>query len=124
VFDELWKQITSEPVLAQPRLDKQFEIKVDTSGFVLGAVLMQRGEDGKRHPIAYFSTTLTEAEQNYDIYDLEYLAIVKACQNWRLFIAGSPHKIIIHTDHANLQYWQQCHKISQRIAREVLELSE
>jgi hypothetical protein len=40
---------------------------------------MQRGEDGKRHPIAYFSTTLTEAEQNYDIYDLEYLAIVKAC---------------------------------------------
>jgi hypothetical protein len=38
----------------------------------------------------YFSTTLTEAEQNYDIYDLEYLAIVKACRNWRPFIAGSP----------------------------------
>jgi hypothetical protein len=85
---------------------------------------MQRGEDGKRHPIAYFSTTLTEAERNYDIYDLEYLAIVKACRNWRPFIAGSPHKIIIHTDHANLQYWRQPHKISRRIAREVLELSE
>jgi hypothetical protein len=85
---------------------------------------MQRGEDGKRHPIAYFSTTLMEAERNYNIYDLEYLAIVKACQNWRPFIAGSPHKIIVHTDHANLQYWQQPHKISRRIAREVLELSE
>jgi hypothetical protein len=85
---------------------------------------MQRGEDGKRHPIAYFSTTLTEAERNYDIYDLEYLAIVKACRNWRPFIAGSPHKIIVHTDHANLQYWRQPHKISRRIAREVLELSE
>jgi hypothetical protein len=111
-------------VLAQPQLDKQFEIEVDASGFALGAVLMQRGEDGKRHPIAYFSTTLTEAERNYDIYDLEYLAIVKACRNWRPFIAGSPHKIIIHTDHANLLYWQQPHKISRRIAREVLELSE
>jgi hypothetical protein len=30
----------------------------------------------------------------------------------------------VHTDHANLQYWQQPHKISRRIAREVLELSE
>jgi hypothetical protein len=123
-FDELRKRITSEPVLAQPQLDQQFEIEVDASGFALGAVLMQRGEDGKRHPIAYFSTTLTEAERNYDIYDLEYLAIVKACRNWRPFIAGSPHKIIVHTDHANLQYWRQPHKISRRIAREVLELSE
>jgi hypothetical protein len=123
-FNELRERITSEPVLVQPQLDKQFEIEVDASGFALGAVLMQQGEDGKRHPIAYFSTTLTEAERNYDIYDLEYLAIVKACRNWRPFIAGSPHKIIIHTDHANLQYWQQPHKISRRIAREVLELSE
>jgi hypothetical protein len=124
VFNELQKRITSKPVPAQPQLNKQFEIEVDASGFALGAVLMQRGEDGKRHPIAYFSTTLTEAEQNYDIYDLEYLAIAKACRNWRPFIAGSLHKIIVHTDHANLQYWQQPHKISRRIAREVLELSE
>jgi hypothetical protein len=123
-FEELRKRITSEPVLAQPQLDQQFKIEVDASGFALGAVLMQRGQDGKRHPIAYFSTTLTEAERNYDIYDLEYLAIVKACRNWRPFIAGSPHKIIIHTDHANLQYWRQPQKISRRIAREVLELSE
>jgi hypothetical protein len=85
---------------------------------------MQRGEDSKRHPITYFSTTLTEAEQNYDIYNLEYLAIVKVCRNWRPFIAGSPHKIIVHTDHTNLQYWRQPHKISRRIAREVLKLSE
>jgi hypothetical protein len=68
-FDELRKRITSETVLAQPQLDQQFEIEVDASGFALGAVLlMQRKEDGKRHPIAYFSTTLTEAERNYDIY--------------------------------------------------------
>jgi hypothetical protein len=41
VFDELRKRITSEPVLAQPQLNKQFEIEVDASGFALGAVLMQ-----------------------------------------------------------------------------------
>jgi hypothetical protein len=35
-----------------------------------------------------------------------------------------PHKVIVHTDHTNLQYWHQPHKISRRIAREVLELSK
>jgi hypothetical protein len=93
-------------------------------GFAFEAVLLQRGKDGKKHPIAYYSATVTEAEQNYDIYDLELMAVVKACRNWRPYLAGSPHKVIIHTDHANLQYWCQPHKISQRITREVLELSE
>jgi hypothetical protein len=123
-FEELRNQVTSEPVLAQPQLDQQFEVEVDASGFAFGAVLTQKGKDGKKHPIAYYSATATEAEHNYDIYDLELLAIVKACQNWRPFLAGSPHKVIVHTDHANLQYWRQPQKISRRVAREVLELSE
>ena len=123
-FEELRGRVTSEPVLIQPRLDHPFELEVDASGFALGAVLTQRGKDNKRHPVAYYSTTLSEAERNYDIYDLELLAIVKALRNWRQFLAGSPHKITVYTDHANLQYWRQPHKISRRVAREVLELSE
>jgi hypothetical protein len=123
-FKELRNRVTSEPVLAQPQLDQQFELEVDASGFAFGAVLNQKGEDGKKHPIAFYSATATEAERNYDIYDLELLAIVKACRHWRPYLAGSPHKVIIHTDHANLQYWCQPHKISRRITREVLELSE
>jgi hypothetical protein len=41
----------------------------------------------------------------------------------RAFRGGSL-QICDNTDHANLQYWRQPHKISRRIAREVLELSE
>ncbi len=78
---------------------------MDASGFAVGAVLLQRGEDNKRHPIGYYSATLIEAERNYDIYDLELLAIVKALRNWQPFLAGSPHIITVHMDHANLQYW-------------------
>jgi hypothetical protein len=110
-------------VLAQLQLDQQFEVEVDASGFAFGAVLSQK-KDGKKHPIAFYSAAATKAERNYDIYDLELLAIVKACRNWRPYLAGSPHKVVIYTDHANLQYWCQPHKISRRIAREVLELSE
>jgi hypothetical protein len=69
-------------VLAQPQLDQQFEVEVDASRFAFGAVLSQRGKDGKKHPIAFYSATAIEAERNYDIYDLELLAIVKACRHW------------------------------------------
>jgi len=61
---------------------------------------------------------------NYDIYNLELLAIVMALKNWRPLLAGSPHKIIIYSDHLNLQYWRLPQRISRRVAREVLELSE
>jgi RNase H-like domain found in reverse transcriptase len=102
----------TEPVLKQPQLDQQFELEVDASGFAIGAVLMQCNEQNQRQPVAYYSATLTEAERNYDIYDLELLAIVKALRNWRQYLAGLPHKVIVYMDHANLQYWQQPQKIS------------
>ena len=123
-FDKLKKRITSEPVLAHAALDDQFELEVDASGYAVGAVLLQRKEDGKKHPIGYYSATLNEAQRNYDIYDLELLAIVMALKNWRPLLAGSPHKIIIYSDHLNLQYWRLPQRISRRVAREVLELSE
>jgi hypothetical protein len=105
-------------------LTDPFELEVDASGFAMGAVLLQKKEDGKKHPIAYYSKTLSVAEQNYNIYDLELLAIVNALDHWRLYLTGSPHKIIIYSNHQNLLYWKEPHKISRRIAREVLMLSE
>ncbi len=123
-FDTLKKCVTSEPVLAHAKLDDQFELEVDVSGYAVGAVLLQRKEDGKKHPIGYYSATLNEAQRNYDIYDLELLAIVMALKNWRPLLAGSPHKIIIYSDHLNLQYWRLPQRISCRVAQEVLELSE
>ena len=123
-FETLKSRVTSEPVLAHPELDKQFELEVDASGFAVGAVLLQKKPDGKKHPIAYYSSTLNAAERNYDIYDLELLAIVKGLDNWRPLLAGSPHKIIVHSDHQNLLYWREPQKISRRVAREVLMLSD
>ena len=74
--------------------------------------------------IFYRAATLIKAEHNYDIYNLELLAIVKALWNWWPFLAGSPHIITVHTDHVNLQYWRQPHKISRHVVRGVAELAE
>jgi hypothetical protein len=123
-FDKLKRRVTTEPVLAHPILTDPFELEVDASGFAMGAVLLQKKEDGKKHPIAYYSKTLSAAERNYDVYDLKLLAIVNALDHWRPYLAGSPHKIVIYSDHQNLLYWKEPHKISRRVAREVLMLSE
>src|SRR6266702_4509627 len=123
-FDTLKKHVTMEPVLAHAKLDDQFELEVDASGYAVGAVLLQRKEDSKKHPIGYYSATLNKAQRNYEIYDLKLLAIVVALRNCRPLLVGSPHKIIIYSDHLNLQYWRLPQRISRRVAREVLELLE
>jgi hypothetical protein len=123
-FDTLQRRVTSEPILAQPTLTDQFNLEVDASGFAVGAVLLQKKADGKRHPVGYYSATLNAAERNYNIYNLELLAIVKALRHWRYLLAGSPHKTRVFSDHMNLQYWRDPQKISRRVAREVLELEE
>ena len=52
-------------------------IETDASDYAIGACLTQEIE-GKRHPVVYFSRKIIPAEQNYEIYDKELLAIVAA----------------------------------------------
>ncbi len=40
-FDTLKKCVTMELVLAHAKLDDQFELEVDASGYAVGAVLLQ-----------------------------------------------------------------------------------
>lgn len=120
----LKQRLSEEPVLIQPDLDKQFEIEVDASWYANGAILYQKDAQGIWHPVAYYCQTFSSAERNYDIHDQEFLAITRALAHWRPYVAGSPHDIIIYTDHTNLLYWQEPHKINQRVARAVIQLVE
>ncbi|TPX29974.1 hypothetical protein SeMB42_g08025, partial [Synchytrium endobioticum] len=54
----------------------------------------------------------------------ELLAIVDALQEWKYYLLGSPHSIIIHCDHANLTKFQYRLKLASRHARWALVLSE
>ncbi len=111
-FQKLKRQICEEPVLLMPRLEQPFKLEVDASNYAIGATLNQKDEWDRWHPVAYYSTTLSETERNYDIYDKELLAVVKSLCHWRTYLAGAPHQIVIHTDHSNLLYWKEPRKIS------------
>ncbi len=106
-FQTLKRLICEEPVLLMPRLEKAFKLEVDASNYAIGATLNQQDKQQCWHPVTYFSTTLSEAERNYDIYDKELLAIVKSLRHWRTYLAGNPHQMVIHTNHSNLLYWKE-----------------
>jgi len=55
------------------------------SGHAIGGVLSQE-QDGKWKPIAFLSRTMQPAEQNYEIYDKELLAIVESITKWRQYL--------------------------------------
>lgn len=77
VFESLKTAIRSDPVLRHFDLRRTVYIEVDLSDYVSGGVLMQRDDEGKLHPIAFFSRKLTPTECNYTIYDKELLVIVR-----------------------------------------------
>ena len=76
-FQTLKDKFTSYPVLRSPDPDRRYIVDTDASAFAVGATISQDFSDG-RHPIAYFSKSLLEAEINYNIYDRELLAIICA----------------------------------------------
>ena len=65
-------------MLAYPAFQNPFVLETDVSTVDIGSVLSQRQEDGLLHPVAYASRSLTPAERNYAITELETLAVVWA----------------------------------------------
>lgn len=101
-FKELKFKLISAPILQIPDFNKTFIIRTDASTEGLGGVLLQKGEDQIEHPICFVSRTLTKAENNYGITDLEGTAAYYCCKKFRPFILGNKTKTTLYTDHKPL----------------------
>lgn len=87
-FEALKTAFVSAPILVMANPTHAFVLECDASDYATGAVLSQVHADGKAHPVAFFSKTLNDAEQNYEIYDKELLAVVRALDEWRHYLEG------------------------------------
>lgn len=121
-FDTLRQLFTSAPVLIHHDPDRPSLLETDASGYAYGAVLSQKNNDGKIHPIAFMSKSMTPAERHYDIYDKEMLAIVRALTYWRQYLEGAKFPIQIITDHKNLEYFKTTQTLNHRQHRWLQDL--
>ena len=88
---------------------------MDTSAYGYGAILCQKDNDDpktKLHVIAFHSGTFTPIEWNYDIYEREFLAVLKALTKFKLHVLGTEKPVQVLTDHANLIYWKDPRKVN------------
>ena len=123
-FDTLKDKFAKEPVLLMPDTTKPFYIEADASKFASGAVLRQQDQNGDWHPCGFISHSFDATQRNYEIYDRELLAIIRALETWRHYLLGSQHPTTILSDHKNLTYFRTAQKLNRRQARWSLLLSQ
>ena len=117
-FNTLKGLVTLALILTSPDNSRPFRIEADSSNFATKAILSQEStNDGKWHPVAFLSKSLSEVERNYEIHDKEMLVIIQAMEEWRHFLEGSKLGFEVWTDHKNLEYFQTAKKLNRRQAR-------
>ncbi|KAF8755117.1 hypothetical protein RHS01_05431 [Rhizoctonia solani] len=116
-FKELKSLVTQSPVLIHSNPKLPYYLETDASGVAMGAILSQRGPDNWLHPIAYMSKSFSGAKANYNTHNKELLAIIKALEEWRIFLEATNKPIQVFTDHCNLEYWMQARTFNRRHAR-------
>jgi hypothetical protein len=103
----LQQQLTSDPVVAFPRSDRQYALITDaatgsadfTGG--LGAILTQMDEHGNHYAISFASRQLKDHEKNYSPFLLEAAAAVWGMEIFNEYLRGK--QFVLFTNHKPLE---------------------
>ena len=123
-FTLLKNAFTSAPILAHFDSSLQLLIETDASDYAVGAVHFRVQRNDRVHPCAFLSQKFSPAELNYDIHDKEMVAIVLAFKEWEYLLKSCQQKIVVWTDHKNLEYFTSSKVLTRRQARWYEFLSE
>ncbi len=109
-FLALQNALTSEPIMAFPRADRQYALitdaatgTADTPGG-LGAILTQKDKYDNYYAISYASCQLKDHEKNYSPFLLESAAAVWGMDVFNEYLKGK--QFILFTDHKPLETTQ------------------
>jgi len=116
-FEMMVTVFTTALALRQFDHEREVIIETDASDYVSTGVLSQRDDEGVLHPVADYSKKHSPAEYNYDIYDKEVMAIIKALEEWKPECEGAAYPLQLITDHKNLEYFMTKKLLNRRQAR-------
>ena len=116
-FEEMILKFITTPILRHYDHSREVVIETDGSEYVSAGVLSQKDDDGILRPVAFFSKKHSPVECNYDVYDKELMAIIKALEEWRPECEGAENTLQVLTDHQNLEYCMPMKLLIRRQAR-------
>ncbi|KJZ69574.1 hypothetical protein HIM_11036 [Hirsutella minnesotensis 3608] len=96
--------------------DRETIVETDSSGYVTGGALSQKGDDGIMRPVAAFFKKNAPAECNYPIHDKVLLAVIRCLEHWDAELRRVA-SFTVWTDHLNLRYFTKKQQLSERQAR-------
>ena len=107
-FNILKEKCVNALVLAFPDVKKSFLLETNASGKGLGAVLSQKLDDGRYHPVAYASRTMNETEQWYHSNKQEFLAlkwaVTEQFHEYLTPYGKNKNEFVVHTDNNPFTY--------------------
>jgi hypothetical protein len=121
-FEELRAKFAHSIYLVQPDDSQDYTINTDASAKAIGAVLLQKDQEGRTNIVSTASRALVPAERRYTTCEQELLAIVYALRKFKIYIYG--HRITLNTDHKALTFLKKCVVSSTRVARWMLEIEQ
>jgi len=116
-FETIITAFTMAPALRHFDPEREVIIETDVSDCVSAGLLSQQDDEGVLHPVAYYSKKHSLAEWNYDIYDTELMAIIKALEEWTPECEGAAYPLQLITDYENLEYFITKKLLNRRQAR-------
>src|SRR3984893_10760623 len=100
------KQAIKDSIQVAISLDDQpWQIEMDASEVATSGILYQQQENRSWKMVDCISTKLQDTQLNYNVYNLEMLAIIQALEEWQHYLYGQQFEI--HMDHQNLAYFQK-----------------
>ncbi len=81
------------------------ELAIDALDYAIDVEVGQIGKDRKYRPISFFLKKFLEIELNYEIYNKELLAIVRAIKENRYYLKEVKYQIIVYNNYQNLIYF-------------------
>ena len=121
-FEQIKEYLINRPILAIYNPNKMCYLYTDASREGIGAVLKQIQNNNELHPIAYFSRKLLSYQQNYDITELECLALCQSIDYWHHYLYGC--KFTVFSDHNALRWLRSVKKPNSRLFNWSLKLSQ
>jgi len=100
---QLKQALMTQPVLQLPDPNKSYYIFCDASHFAVGYWIGQKNDAGAILPVAYGGRSLSPAERNYTITELECLSMVCCLKEYRHLISNQ-RVTYVHTDHVSLSF--------------------